>query len=254
MGPSAVGWPLFYCPMKDTYRVRLSLVLWAIIAVAFICCGVIAYQRLEEEAAEAPATTSDSLAVVAPESMDVSATQLNYIPMLVEGDNAPFNALQSLAVVVVRNDSVVYRYTFGSPVESLPMPIMADVAALQSVEKGSISLDMLQPATVGNTVLDDASRFMIMLLSKGEVKGRRMLSPCSVEMLLTPRFGWGATPYASLLGESAIEYSTASSALVVDTSRGVGIVVVANFDDAAATEEFASLRSHIASIVAASLK
>ena len=240
--------------MKDTYRVRLSLVLWALITVGFICCAVIAYQRIEREAAEAPTTTASDIAVALPESRDVSTPQLNYIPQLVEGDNAPFSELQRLSVVVVRNDSVIFRYNFGEGVECFSLPIIADVATLKSVEKGSIALDMLQPATEGITTLDDASRFVIMLLSEGEVDGRRMLSRCGVEMLLTPRFGWEATPYASLLGVSATEYSTASSALIVDMSRGVGIVVAADFNDAANPEAFVALRSHIASIVAAALK
>lgn len=286
--------PLFLFDMKEKNRVRLSIVLWVVVAMAFLCCGVVAYQRIEQDEAE-PSVAPDTVCVD-PESVGVNASQLNHIAQLVDDEPTPICDVRGLAVAVVRNDNLIYDYGYGTLAGEIMAygmgGAMMNVLVMQAIEKGYATLDgcveilqqmehpydimgvapehvltqLFAPLAMEHsslcgehngdcsTTMENMSRFVAMILDGGQSNNHRLLSRCGVDAMLTPSFGWNPTSYASLLGSSAVEYCGEASAIIIDKATGIGIIVVADLGGEKSAETFTSLRSRIASVVAAAIR
>lgn len=119
------------------------------------------------------------------------------------------------------------------------------------------------------STLDDLAVYAAMLLNDGEWRGVRVLSPRSVEALLTaPRgfeewgraLGWSRCEGYSgvggdLLSQSAVGHTGATgTSMVIDRELDIAVIVLTNYRHCQERVGVADLRSKIASVVAASLR
>lgn len=230
--------------MKENTRVKMSIILWITVAMVFIYCGIYVYNNINPE----PVATA----------VEESAPLLYFDKVADECVASGEFAGVAIAFVECNGDSNIWGYGSLANVEDV---WCCDIAALknnilllQHVEQGSITLGEALLADVDSSIatLNEATYIATMVLDEGVVNDEKVLSKASIKTLLTPAFGWDRPSYMSLLSPDAVEFCTSNCAIIVDNELGIAIVIVVD-NDASLGGSFATLRSRIASIAAASV-
>ncbi len=222
----------------------MSILLWIAVAMVFIYCGIYVYNNINPE----PVATA----------VEESAPSLYFDKVADECVASGEFAGVAIALVECNGDSNIWGYGSLANVEDV---CYCDIAALknnilllQQVEQGSITLGEALLADVDSSIatLNEATYIATMVLDEGVVNDEKVLSKASIKTLLTPAFGWDKPSYMSLLSPDAVEFCTSNCAIIVDNELGIAIVIVVD-NDASLGGGFATLRSRIASIAAASV-
>lgn len=230
--------------MKENTRVKMSIILWIAVAMVFIYCGIYVYNNINPE----PATTA----------VEESAPSLYFDKVADECVASGEFAGVAIAISERNGDSNIWSYGSLANMEDVWCYDIAElknnILLLQHVEQGSITLAEALSADVDSSIatLNEATYIATMVLDEGVVNDEKVLSKASIKTLLTPAFGWDKPSYMSLLSPDAVEFCTSNCAIIVDNELGIAIVIVVD-NDASLGGGFATLRSRIASIAAASV-
>ena len=237
--------------MRENARVKLSILLWSAIAVAFIFCGIYVYNNVNPE----PEAAVEGCVTVEESPFDAVARDV-----VASGE---FNGV---AIALVKPDGIVDIWGYGSLVKTENSPLCdignIDYALqlLQSVEQGGITLEEALLAVASSddatsvATLDDTAHFASMMLEKGGVSGDRLLSYAAIKAMLTPAFGWNEVPYISLLSSEALEFCCSNTAIILDPTLRIAAVVVVEGGSLEQMDSFVTLRSRIASVAATTVE
>lgn len=222
--------------MKENLRVRLSIIVWGALMVLLFVVATMVF-------------SDDDTSGVDPLFQNVAQ------------DAMRCKEIDGVAITVIERDGTTHNTAYGS----LASGVIGNIKELSSlsyarqlmcdVERGVITLDNAIGSWMGvghtDFSLSDASCYAIMLLNEGVADDTRLLSPAAVKELLTPNFGWHSPQYSSLLSEQTVEFCSKNSAIILDYAAGKAIVIVVDGSESFDADYFATMRSKIASVVAA---